>query len=87
MTIKIYINWDAQEIYKNENELMRAYLDYHGGGAMHFNEFLSEMYEPDTLFYATEEKKKDILKQYNESVLEGAKDWAIDLDMLNTIEI
>ena len=87
MTITFYVNWDAQEIYKNDEALVKGYLDYHGGKDEHFNEYLNEMYESDTLFYATEEKKKDILKQYNESVLEGAKDWAINCDMTCTIEI
>ena len=87
MTITVYINWDAQEIYKNEEELMEGYLNYHGGKDEHFNEYLNEMYEASTLFHATEDKKENILKQYNESVLEGAKDWAIDYDMIYTIEI
>ena len=87
MTITLYVNWDSQELYKNEKELVEGYLDYHGGKEMHFNEYLGEAYEPDTLFYATEEKKKEILERYSADVLENAKDWAINCDMLNTIEI
>lgn len=88
MTITFYVNWDAQEIYRNEEELLDGYLrNYAWGKDMHFNEYLAENYEADTLFYATEEKKKEILERYNKEVLENAKDWAIELDMINTIEI
>lgn len=87
MIITLYINWEAQEIYKNDDALVEGYLDYHGGKEMHFNEYLGEAYEPDTLFYATEEKKKDILEHYKAVILENAKDWAKDWDMLTPVEI
>lgn len=87
MTITLYVNWEAQELYKNEKELVEGYLDFHGGATAHFNDFLCESYEADTLFYATEEKKKNILEEYNAIVLENAKDWATDYDMITTIEV
>lgn len=87
MTITFYVNWNSQEIYKNDEALVEGYLDYHGGAEMCFNEYLGETYEPDTLFYATEEKKKEILEKYKADILEDAKEWATDLDMINTIEI
>lgn len=87
MTITLYVNWEAQELYKNEKELVEGYLDFHGGATAHFNDFLCESYEADTLFYATEEKKKNILKEYNTIVLENAKDWAKISNMEQKIEI
>lgn len=87
MKVTFYVNWDAQEIYKDEEALVAGYLDYHGGEEMCFNEYLGEAYEPETLFYATAEKKKEILEKYNAVILENAKDWATDLDMINTIEV
>jgi hypothetical protein len=87
MKVTFYVNWDSQEIYKNDEALAAGYLDYHGGAEMHFNEYLGEAYEPDTLFYATEEKKKEILEKYKAVILEDAKEWATDLDMINTIDI
>ena len=87
MTITFYVNWNSQEIYKNDEALVEGYLDYHGGAEMCFNEYLGEAYEPDTLFYANEEKKKEILEKYKTVILENAKDWATGLGMINTIEI
>jgi hypothetical protein len=87
MTITVYVNWSAQEIYKNDEALEEGYLDYHGGTEMYFNEYLGEAYEPDTLFYATEGKKKEILEKYNAVILENAKDWATDLCMMQAINI
>ena len=87
MTITLYVNWEAQELYKNEKELVAGYFDYHGGKDACFNEYLGEAYEPDTLFYATEGKKKEILEKYNAVMLENAKDWATDYDMITTIEV
>lgn len=87
MTITFYVNWDSQEIYKNEEALVEGYLDYHGGAEMHFNEYLGEAYEPGTLFYATEGKKKEILEKYNAVIVENAKHWATDLCMKQEIEI
>lgn len=87
MKVTFYVNWDSQEIYTNEEALVEGYLDYHGGAEMCFNEYLGEAYEPDTLFYATEEKKKEILEKYKVVILENAKDWATDFGMINTIEI
>jgi hypothetical protein len=87
MTITVYVNWSAQEIYKNDEALVEGYLDYHGGAEMYFNEYLGEAYEPDTLFYATEGKKKEILEKYNAVILENAKDWATDLCMKQEINI
>lgn len=87
MTITFYVNWDSQEIYKNEEALVEGYLDYHGGAEMCFNEYLGEAYEPDTLFYATNEKKKEIFEEYKAVILENAKYWATDLRMKQEIEI
>lgn len=87
MTITLYVNWEAQELYKNEKELVERYLDFHGGATAHFNDFLCEAYEADTLFYATEEKKKNILEEYNTTVLENAKDWASYNNMEQEINI
>lgn len=87
MTITFYVNWEAQEIYKNDDALVEGYLDYHGGKDEHFNEYLNEAYDSATLFYATDMEKKKILEKYDAVLLENAKDWAIELDMINTIEI
>lgn len=87
MTITLYVNWEAQELYKNEKELVEGYFSWHGGEDACFNEYLSEVYELDTLFYATEGKKKEILEKYKADMLENAKDWAIDFDMITTIEV
>lgn len=87
MKVTFYVNWNSQEIYKNDEALVEGYLNYHGGAEMCFNEYLGEAYEPDTLFYATEEKKKEILEKYKAVILEDAKKWATDLGMINTIDI
>ena len=87
MTITFYVNWAEQEIYKNDEELVEEYLDYHGGKTMNFNEYLGEAYDPDTLFYASEQQRKEILETYNAVVLENAKDWATSYSMTTTIEI
>ena len=87
MTITFYVNWDVQEIYRDEEELIEGYLDYHGGKDDNFNEYLNEAYDSTTLFYATDTKKKEILEKYDVVTLENAKDWAINYDMIYTIEI
>ena len=88
MTITLYIDWENREIYKNEKELVEGYLrDYQWGGNLHFREYLDNNYESDTLFYTTEEEKKVILEQYNADTLKDAKDWAINYNMIHTIEI
>lgn len=87
MTITLYVNWDSYEIYRDDEALVEGYLDYHGGRVSHFNEYLSELYEPDVLFYADEVEKKEILKDYNADVLKNAKDWAVENNMKQEIKI
>lgn len=87
MIITIYVNWDNQEIYANEQELVKGYLSWHGGEDDHFRDYLDENYESNFLFRADEKEKEAILKRYNEDLVENAKDWADYNGMINTIEI
>jgi hypothetical protein len=76
MKTYIYINWEAQEYYTNWDEVVAAYrgnLD-----SDDFNEFLCNNYSYEEIFEFSEERRAEVLMEYNEGMNADAEYWAHD---------
>lgn len=86
MTITIYVNWECQEIYPTEEELVNGYIE-HNCEEKEFRWYLDNSYSSDEIFAFTEHEKEEIKKSYKEYLLRSARDWADHNKMKQKIEI
>jgi hypothetical protein len=76
MKTYIYINWEAQEYYTSWDDVVAAYrgnLD-----SDDFNEFLCNNYSCEEIFEFSEERRAEVLMEYNEGMNTDAEYWARD---------
>lgn len=86
MTIKVYINWEEQEIYQNEKELIDGYIEYYCDED-DFRSWLDENFTSDIIFAFTEHEKEAAKMSYQEYLLKSAQSWAHDNNMEQEINI
>lgn len=86
MTIKIYVNWEEQEIYRNENELIEGYKE-HECPEDDFRDFLDNNYTSDEIFSFSEYQRMEVEELYNIYLLNSAHDWVYRNNMEQDIEI
>ena len=86
MTITLYINWECQEIYKTEEELVEGYLEY-ACVKDDFRDWLDNNYSSDEIFAFTEYEKEDVKMSYQEELLKSAQYWAEGNNMIQEIEV
>lgn len=86
MTITLYVNWENQEIYQNEEEIIDGYIEQCCDDD-HFRCWLDDEYASDEIFAMTQSQKEEVEKSYREYLLQSARNWAYDNNMELTIKI
>lgn len=86
MTITFYVNWAEQEIYKNDEELLKGYLEY-CCDEDDFREWLNENYNSDEIFAFEDFQKEEVKKSYQEYLIQSAQNWVYDNGMEQEINI
>lgn len=74
MKTYIYINWEAQEYYFSWDEVVAAFRGTFDDDD--FNEFLHNNYSCEEIFEFSEERRAEVIMEYNASVNADAEDWA-----------
>lgn len=86
MTITFYANWEEQEIYQNDKELIDGYIEHYCDENA-FRDWLDENYNSDIIFAFTENKKEEVKIAFQEYLLQAARNWARDNSMEQEINI
>lgn len=86
MTVTLYVNWEQQEIYQNEEELVDGYIGY-GCDEDDFRHWLDDNYSSDEIFAMTQSQKEEAENSYREHLLHSARYWAYDQNMKQEINI
>lgn len=83
MKTYIYIDWDNQKYYTGWDEVVAAYRDNLEDDD--FNEFLFNDFSCEEIFSFSEERRAEVIMEYNASVNADAEDWA--RDCLERVEV
>lgn len=86
MTITLYVNWEYQEIYRDEEELINGYIDQCCDDD-HFKCWLDDEYASDEIFDMTQSRKEEVKESYREYLLLSARNWAYNNNMEQEINI
>lgn len=86
MTVTFYVNWDYQEIYQNEEELVDGYIGQCCDDD-HFRCWLDDEYTSDEIFAMTQSQKEVVNESYREYLLQSARNWAYNHNMEQEIKV
>lgn len=86
MTITLYVDWDYQEIYKNDDELVNGYIEHYCADDR-FRCWLDDEYTSDEIFAMTQSQKEEAEKSYRNYLIQCAREWAYDNNMEQEVEI
>lgn len=74
--MKIYICWEAQEYFTSFEDVQKYYEQNYDYSTL--DDFLSEHYNCEDIFYFTENKRESVIKDYKSALADETEDWIRD---------